>query len=70
MSPEFVLHRMKAVVEKHGFIEAAPGRFKPERKACSTAPYAPGLSEMFGPKKYWVEIETGAGPPLRLFRSG
>jgi|SRR5579864_181668 len=58
MSPEFVLHRMTAVVEKHGFNEAAAGRFKREREACSTALYALGLSEMFGPKKYWVEIET------------
>lgn len=50
MSSKFVLHRMTAVVEKHGFSEAADGRFKREREACSTALYALGLSEMFGPK--------------------
>ena len=58
MSPEFILHRMTAVVEKHGSVEAATGRFKQEREACSTALYALGLSELFGRKRYWVEIET------------
>ena len=57
MSPEFVLRRMKAVIETHGFIEAAAGRFKREREACSTALYALTRSEMSG-AKYWVEIET------------
>jgi hypothetical protein len=57
MSPEFVLHRMRHVVEKHGFIEAGTGRYKREREACSSALYALGLSELFG-RRYWVEIET------------
>jgi hypothetical protein len=62
MSPEFVLRRMKTVVDKHGALEAATGRFKQEREACSTALYTLALSELFG-RKYWVEIETVTGTP-------
>jgi len=57
MSPEFVLRRMNTVIEKHGFIATATGRFKREREACATAVYALALSELSG-AKYWVEIET------------
>jgi len=57
MSPEFVLQRMRHIVEKHGVFEAESGRFKREREACSTALYALALSEMSG-KEYRVEIET------------
>jgi hypothetical protein len=57
MSPEFVLRRMNTVIEKHGLIATATGRFKREREACATAVYALALSELFG-AKYWVEIET------------
>jgi hypothetical protein len=57
MRPEFVLRRMNTVIEKHGFIATATGRFKREREACATAVYALALSELSG-AKYWVEIET------------
>lgn len=68
MSPEFVLSRMKGVVEKHGLIDAASGRFKREREACSTALYALALSEMFG-AKYWVEVETvEQTPDTRIYQ--
>ena len=57
MSPEFVLSRMRKVVEKHGFERAGTGRFKREREASTSGLYALALSEMYG-KKYWIEIET------------
>ncbi|MHB8216244.1 MAG: hypothetical protein ACYDDS_09210 [Candidatus Sulfotelmatobacter sp.] len=57
MSPDFVLHRMKKVVEKHGYSDVASGRFKREREACSTALYALALSEI-NREKYWIEVET------------
>jgi hypothetical protein len=68
MSPEFVLFRMKGVVEKHGLIDAASGRFKLEREACSTTLYALALSEMTG-AKYWVEVETvEQTPDTRIYQ--
>jgi hypothetical protein len=68
MSPEFVLRRMKTVVETHGFINSASGRFKHEREACSTALYALALSELLG-GKYWVEVETvDQTPDTRVYK--
>ena len=57
MSPDFVLHRMTGVVDKHGSVKAGTGRFKREREACATALYALALSESTG-KRFWVEVET------------
>jgi len=59
MSPEFVLRRMKTLVQKHGLQRVENGPFKHERGAWSTAIYALALSEMYS-KKYWVRIETVA----------
>lgn len=62
MSPEFVLKRMKTLVQKHGLPRVESGPFKHEREAWSTAIYALALSEMYS-KKYWVRVETVAQTP-------
>lgn len=62
LSPEFVLKRMKTLVQKHGLQRVESGPFKHEREAWSTAIYALALSEMYS-KKYWVRVETVAQTP-------
>lgn len=62
MSAEFVLRRMKTLVQKHGLQRVENGPFKHEREAWSTAMYALALSEMYS-KKYWVRVETVAQTP-------
>jgi len=62
MSPEFVIRRMRTVVESFGFQGAEHGRFKKEREAWASGIYALALSETEG-KQYWVEVETVAQTP-------
>jgi hypothetical protein len=63
LSPSFVIHRMRKIIETHGIPEAnSSRRFKQEREAWTTAVWALGLTEMHK-RNYWIEIETEDSTP-------